>query len=298
MKKKRRIVALFSKGVLMGLADLVPGISGGTIALITGIYEEFLFSLKSLQLSAFLLLLKGKWPLFWKTINGAFLVPLGLGILVSIFSLASLLSHLLKTTPTFLFSFFFGLISTSCIFLLKKWYHYGVRYWLLLFIGFFLTWQLIHFVPIPAAQPSLWFIFGTGILAICAMILPGISGSLILLLLGSYDLMLHAVTQRNVSILSVFFLGCCCGLLTFSRILHTILQRFHHATLGFLMGMMLAALERVWPWRLPTEAYLANSHININPLIYAQYTDTTHLGISIFYLMLGISVGLFMEKVL
>ena len=198
----------------MGAADVIPGVSGGTIAFMTGIYEELINSIKSINLSALRLLLTGKFRSFWKTINGNFLLSVVTGIIISIFSLAKLMQFLLVNYPIEIWSFFFGLILSSTIFILRdikgfKWYDAVT---LALGIG---TGALICLVSPSHTPDALWFIFLCGVIAICAMILPGISGSFILLLMGKYVFMMEAVSRFDLLTLLIFALGAIIGIISF-----------------------------------------------------------------------------------
>lgn len=241
----------------MGCADVVPGVSGGTVAFITGIYEELLHSIRSVDMEAFRLLIALRFADFWKKINGTFLVVLLSGILTSLLSLAKLMTYLLTTQPIHVWSFFFGLILISSPLILreiKKW-HMGI-------IVSFVTGIVIAYgitILSPAQTPdALWFILIAGALAICAMILPGISGAFILLLLSKYEFMIQAITEVNILVILVFALGCVIGLLSFSRLLSWILKNYHYPTLALLGGFMLGSLNKVWPWKEVT-AYRLNS---------------------------------------
>lgn len=232
----------------MGAADVIPGVSGGTIAFITGIYEELLHAIRSIDLEALALLRSFRITDFWKKINGTFLTVLLGGILTSLLSLARLMNFLLAEHPIHVWSFFFGLILISSPLILreiKKW-HGGI------FVSFITGIATAYTITIlsPAQTPeALWFIFLAGSLAICAMILPGISGAFILLLLGKYEYMMQALTQADWPTILVFALGCVVGLLSFSRLLSWILKNHRYPALALLGGFMLGSLNKVWPWK-------------------------------------------------
>jgi putative membrane protein len=241
----------------MGAADVVPGVSGGTVAFITGIYEELIQSIKSIDLNAIKLLLRFQIAEFWKLINGNFLITLVAGIFVSLLSLSKLMLYLLEHHPISIWSFFFGLILISTPLILrdvKKWNVSAV-------ISFVVGAVLAYWITIvsPAETPNnLFFIFCCGAIAICAMILPGISGAFILLLLGKYEFMITALTEFNIPIILVFITGCVLGLLGFSHFLNWILKHYRYATLALLAGFMLGSLNKVWPWK-EVVAYRLNS---------------------------------------
>ena len=229
----------------MGAADVIPGVSGGTIAFISGIYEELLSSIKSINLENFRQIFRrGGLSLFWKAINGYFLLSVFTGILISIFSLASLLQHLLKLYPILVWSFFFGLILSSSWIVAKKIKKKtvggGISFILGVAAAFYIT------MATPTQTPNgYWFVFLSGAIAICAMILPGISGSFILLLLGKYFFVLSAVTSFNIPVLGVFAAGALVGIISFSNLLTWLLRKYHDVTIGILAGFMIGSLNKL-----------------------------------------------------
>ena len=258
-------VFLGLKGMAMGAADVVPGVSGGTIAFISGIYEEFIESLKSINLSALEALRKKGLKGFWKHVNGNFLLVLFLGIGISIASLAKLITYLLKEHEVSLWAFFFGLIVAS-IFLVGK----TVKKWVPMNIGGLLAGAAISFwittLQGVGGTEALWYIFLSGLIAICAMILPGISGSFILLLLGSYQVVLGAVKNMDVTIIAVFGAGAVTGLISFSKLLSYLFKRFHDLIIAILTGFLVGSLNKVWPWKSISE-FRINSHGEKVPFI-------------------------------
>lgn len=251
MEKERSVkdyAMLVLKGMSMGAADVVPGVSGGTIAFIVGIYDELINSIKSINLHAGRLLCKGRLREFWKTINGNFLFFLLLGIGISVFSLAKLITYLLETEPVLVWSFFFGLVLASTWFVSKD-----IKEWNWKTVSGFLVGAVVAFyitVATPTETPSnLFFIFFCGVIAICAMILPGISGSFILVLLGKYFYIMEAVERLDLVVLGVFAVGCFLGITSFSHVLSYALRRFRNVTLAVLSGFMLGSLNKVWPWK-------------------------------------------------
>ena len=238
------------KGICMGAADVIPGVSGGTIAFLMGIYSELLDSIKSVNGDALKLLLKGKIAAFWKHVNGNFLASLFAGILISVLSLAKLMKYLLEFHPISLWSFFFGLILASAIYILKGLDKWSVQNIISLLVGV----GIAAFICLasPAQTPTdLWFIFLSGAIAICAMILPGISGSFILLLLGKYEFIMAAVSEMNILVLVVFAAGCAVGIISFSHFLSWLLKKFYMLTIALLSGFMVGSLLKVWPWKVP-----------------------------------------------
>ena len=290
-----KYVGVAFKGACMGAADVIPGVSGGTIAFLMGIYQELLDSIKSVNGEAFKLLFKGKIVEFWKHINGNFLASLFVGILVSVFSLARLMKYLLEFHPIPLWSFFFGLILASAIYILKGLDKWSVQNIISLVIGVGIAAFIC--VASPAQTPdALWFVFLSGALAICAMILPGISGRFILLLLGKYAFVMTAVTELNIPVVAVFALGCGIGIISFSHFLSWLLKKFYMLTIALLSGFMLGSLLKVWPWKVPGAAEGFDY-----PALPAQFEQVTgldaQLGTSIAFAVLGLAIVLVIEFV-
>ena len=239
----------------MGAADVIPGVSGGTIAFIMGIYDKFVASLAAINLESVKLFFSGKFKEFWKHINGSFLLSLAIGIGVSVISLATVMQTLLSDFPIQTWAFFFGLIVASSIFILR-----GISGWSLrelLFLAGGIVLGVVICTLSPTQTPdALWFIFLSGAIAICAMILPGISGSFILLILGKYQYILGTVSDlvagqnvtHNILILAVFAIGAVVGILGFSKFLHWLLARWNKETLVVLAGFIIGSLVKVWPW--------------------------------------------------
>lgn len=249
---------LFLKGIAMGAADVIPGVSGGTIAFITGIYDDFIDSIKAINLKNASLLFQKKIALFWKKINGSFLTTLLLGIIISIQSLARIITFLLDRYPIPLWAFFFGLILASSVYILQKISNWNILHFLMLLLGGSIAFSLTVITPMKTPE-SLWFIFLCGMISISAMILPGISGSFILLILGKYKYILIATKQLNFLILGVFCIGMLVGIMSFSRILSWCLHRYHTLTIALLSGFMLGSLPKIWPWKTA----IGNNLINI-----------------------------------
>ena len=255
MRKLKDYLMVGVKGACMGAADVIPGVSGGTIAFITGIYDEFVGSIARVDAEAVRLLLKGRIGEFWKHINGTFLLSVIAGIGVSVVSLAGLMQMLLSDYPVQTWAFFFGLIVASSIFILR-----GISGWKAL-DGGLLALGVVLGVTVCTLSPTqtpdaLWFIFISGAIAICAMILPGISGSFILLILGKYQYIMGAISglttgenfSQNLVIIAVFLVGAVFGILSFSKFLHWLLARWNKETLIVLAGFIIGSLVKVWPW--------------------------------------------------
>lgn len=243
----KKYFLLYAKGMAMGAADVVPGVSGGTIAFISGIYDELLRSIARIP-EALMLLLRGRIKDAWQMANATFLLVLFSGIVTSILTLARVITYLLHHHPIPVWSFFFGLILVSTYLVGRE---IGRWNWSRA-VSFVLGLALAYWITVAA--PMQWgsdlpILFLAGAIAICAMILPGISGSFILLLLGLYSVVLGAVKDLNLLVLAVFASGCLVGLLSFARLLSWLLSRWRDLSLAFLCGLMLGSLNKVWPWK-------------------------------------------------
>lgn len=236
------------KGIAMGAADVVPGVSGGTIAFITGIYEELISSLDALSLSSLKVLRKEGVKAFWKKVNGNFFVALLFGVGISVFSLAKLVTHLLMNYPVLIWSFFFGLIIASFIIVFKTVKEYNFKTLFALVIGTVIA-GAISVMETTGEASSNWFLVLSGAIAICAMILPGISGAFILVLLGSYNQIISGIKEFDVTVIGLFGVGCVLGLLSFSKLLKYMFMHFKAVVLALLSGFLLGSLLKVWPWK-------------------------------------------------
>ena len=253
------------KGMAMGAADVIPGVSGGTIAFISGIYEELIESIRSINGKALRVLFKEGIPVFWKHINGTFLFSLVLGILISVISLARVLEHLLVNHPVYIWSFFFGLVIASAIYIARTIKRWNYKLVLSLIAGIAIALVITSITPARTSE-AYWFIFLSGALAICAMILPGISGSFILLLLGKYQFILNAVNELKLDIVAVLALGAVIGIISFSNLLSWLLKKYHDLTIAMLSGFMIGSVNKIWPWKITLESF-ADSHGVLKPLI-------------------------------
>ena len=254
---------VFLRGMLMGAADIVPGVSGGTMAFITGIYDTLLASIRAFDLDFAGKVLRLDIRGAWDHVNGPFLLALLAGIATSIFSLARLISWVLQHHPVPLWAFFFGLILASALVLLRQVQGWNTGRVLSLLAGMALA-TSVALSPVVSFQAGLAGIFLSGFLAICAMILPGISGSFILVLLGMYGTVLLAVTSLDVAFLAVFAVGAGAGLMCFSRLLHWLLQRYHQGTMALLTGFLFGSLLVVWPWKRVLD-WVEGSHGQLKP---------------------------------
>ncbi len=261
----KEYIALLLKGCAMGAADVVPGVSGGTIAFISGIYEELIGSIKSVDLEAIKLIFTLQFKAFWLKVNGNFLIAVLCGIALSILSLAKVMGYLLENHPIMIWSFFFGLIIASSILVFKEVKNVN----LLSIVSTIVGATIAYFITVlsPTETPNeWWFLMLCGAIAICAMILPGVSGSFILLLMGKYQYILGAVSSFDVATIALVGVGAVIGIVSFSHILSWLLKNFHTATVSLLAGFMIGSLNKVWPWKEVLETTL-NSHGEVIPLV-------------------------------
>lgn len=257
-------VGVTLRGMCMGAADVVPGVSGGTMAFILGIYQELIEAIRSVNANFLRTLLSFRLKEALSLIPWKFLGALVIGILFAVFSLAKLLAWLLEYKPVFLWSFFFGLILASILTVGRNLEKRNLAALLWAAFGAAGAYFLVGMVPVNTPEAP-WFLFLSGAVAICAMILPGISGSFILLLLGKYHFVLAAVNERNFLVLAVFTAGAVFGITSFSRLLSWLLRKQHDVTIALLLGLMLGSLRKVWPWK-KTLATTLDLHGNTIPL--------------------------------
>ncbi|RLA39619.1 MAG: DUF368 domain-containing protein [Gammaproteobacteria bacterium] len=271
-------LGIFLRGILMGAADIVPGVSGGTIAFITGIYDTLLTSIRSFDFKCLKLVLRGQFREAWSHVNGSFLSALLLGIATSILTLARLVSWLLQDYPVPLWAFFFGLVLASALVLLRQIERWSVLRALCLAGGVSAAlWVALS--PVMNFDLGFAAIFLSGFIAICAMILPGISGSFILVLLGMYGTVLSALKSLDVMFILVFASGAAAGLMCFSRFLHWLLHRAHEETMALLTGFLFGSLAVVWPWKKVLD-WVVGSHGQLKPaqqlpVLPAEYFSVT-----------------------
>ncbi|MBF90266.1 MAG: DUF368 domain-containing protein [Flavobacteriales bacterium] len=268
-----RFIILILKGIAMGAANVIPGVSGGTIALITNIYEDFINALKSCNGTAIKLLLTGQFKEFSNHINLPFLAAILLGIVISIFSIAKLFEFLLEKHPPQIWAFFFGLVLASVYYIAKTVSNWNWKNILTLLIGTAIALAISFLNPAPVENTNYLFIFICGVIGICGMILPGLSGSYILMLMGNYQLLmvtsinslfdfLKAISTGNWNELSthqeisnhliyfiLFLIGSVIGIIAFSHFIAWILKRYHDATLALLTGFVFGSLSIIWPWK-------------------------------------------------
>jgi len=271
-------IILYLKGFGMGSADVVPGVSGGTVAFIAGIYEELVGSISNINVKAVAVLRTEGFSAFWKHVNGNFFVVLLAGIATAILSFAKIITTLIDTQPVLIWSFFFGLVFTSIYFVAKRVKHWSVNR----YISFAIGAAIAFYITILPAQPesgALWYIFICGMIAICAMILPGISGSFILLLMGSYTIVLNSLHELNFAVIITFSIGALIGILSFSHVLKWMFAHYHDVTIALLSGFLLGSLNKIWPWKEVTKSFVkedgevvALEERNILPATYEQVT--------------------------
>lgn len=291
MRTPKDYAVLVLKGVGMGAADVVPGVSGGTIALIVGIYEELVNSIKSISLHSLKLLFTFRFAEFWRQINGSFLLSVVGGILISIYSLAKLVTYLLDKHPIMIWAFFFGLVLSSIYYVVKNVSQWNVLNMFMFLVGTAVAYYITVVTPTSTTN-DLWFIFLSGAIAICAMILPGISGSFILLLLGKYEYMMSAVKNLDIMLLVVFAAGALIGIVLFSRLLSYLLANFYNITISVLSGFMLGSLNKVWPWKEPV-SYAADGTV----LTDRNILPDAYMWEGIVLILVGVAVVIILETV-
>jgi putative membrane protein len=278
------IAGVFLRGMLMGAADVVPGVSGGTMAFITGIYERLLTAISAVDPGLLRDVAAGRWRHAWTRVDGLFLVALLAGIATSVFTLARGISHLLETQPLPLWSFFLGLILASAIVLVRHVRGWTPRRAAALAAGA-LAAAFVGLSPAFDLPPVLLSYFLAGFVAICAMILPGISGSFILVLLGMYAHVLEAIEALDLLHLAIFAAGAASGLLAFTRLLKRLLDTYHEATLAALTGFLVGSLPVVWPWRMP-RGDGATSY-PVSPVEYAAGVGDSRLALCLLLVAVG-----------
>ncbi len=240
------------KGMAMGAADVVPGVSGGTIAFITGIYQELISTISGVNLSLINVWKELGFKVMWQKLNGGFIVALLLGILISVLSLMRIVNYLLEDHPIHIWSFFFGLILASVWYVGKQIPKWDLKLVIGILIGAGVAFYIVSLPPMVGTRGN-WFLFLAGAIAICAMILPGISGAFILVLLGAYKPITAAAEAFDLKTLGIVAVGAIAGLLTFSRILKWLFEHYSNMTLAVLTGFIAGSLNKIWPWKKTLE---------------------------------------------
>ena len=282
----------------MGAADVVPGVSGGTIAFISGIYEELIASINKVSFKTFKVLKDDGFNAMWKSINGNFLISLLIGIAISVISLAKIIRHLLETQPILIWSFFFGLVLASVIYVAKQINSWRIINVIFLFLGAFIAYYITTLTP-QVTNISYPYIFLSGALAICAMILPGISGSYILLLLGMYRPVLDAIHDKDFKIIGTLMAGAIVGLLSFSRLLKWLFDHYHNLTLATLTGFIVGSLNKIWPWKEVLESEIINGKLKIikeKSISPFNYNGDNQILMAVILAVLGFAFIYFLEK--
>lgn len=280
---QRRFIDYFVislKGVAMGAADVVPGVSGGTIAFISGIYEELISSLNNINVSLFRTLRADGVKSAWKQLNGNFLLALFIGIGVSVLSLAKALKWVLEHYPILIWAFFFGLVLASILFVGKQIKTWNAPIILGLLVGSLVAYYITT-IPSISSSNSSWFLFLAGALAICAMILPGISGAFILVLLGAYKPILEAVDTFNIKTIAIVGCGAIVGLLSFSKLLKWLFKKHENLTLAILTGFIIGSLNKIWPWK-KVLSYRTDSHGKEVPFLSESISPFSYEGENFF----------------
>lgn len=304
MRTLKDYLLLFAKGLAMGGADVVPGVSGGTIAFISGIYEELIDSIKAINIDSIKVLLKGNVKTFWHQINGNFLAVLFVGVAISLISLASLVTYLMDHNPIQLWSFFLGLILISSIVILRQIKRWSAGVAIVGIIGIIASYLLTSMSPAQTSDSYL-MIFISGAIAICAMILPGISGAFILLILGKYQLVVGALSNLDFGIILVFMAGALFGILMFVRLISWLLHHYHNYTIAILAGFMMGSLNKIWPWKQVLEFRL-NRHGEQVPFIEQNITPNQYLELTggsplimqaILFMAIGFFIVVVVEKI-
>ena len=284
MKSRNTIghLRVFFCGILMGIADAIPGISGGTIALLLGIYEELIGSISNFDIYLFQNLKKKGIKYCWNKINGNFLLSLISGVLLSLLSFVKIFSILIQKYPLFIWSFFLGLILATLFVIkrnIKKW---NIVNFILIFIFSFLTILLSIIKPSVGENINLFYILICGIIASSAMILPGISGSLILVILGVYTLIINALNNLEYNIILVFLIGCLIGIINFSKIIKWLFHNYRDYTFSIMLGLVIGSIYTVWPWRKSFTDDMTNEYIFLSVII-------TIIGFTVIYTLEKIS---------
>jgi putative membrane protein len=288
-------IDLYLKGVFMGIAEIIPGVSGGTIAFITGIYEELIDSIKSVDGNAIKLLFSFKFSLFWKQINGTFLLTLLLGMLTSILALSRIIVFLIDQHPFKIWGFFFGLIIASAIVIFYQIETVNSKVVVSTIIGLLISAYIALEAPSSTPNSNL-FIFISGAIAISAMILPGISGSFILVFLSKYEFILKSLNNFDVTVISIFIGGCIVGLVTFSRVFSYLFKKYNDVVISVLVGFLLGSLFKVWPFYKVLEYNTSNEPIYTNPVLPSSSQESELIYFIVFSIIGFLSMWLLEKK--
>ena len=288
-------IDLYIKGVFMGIAEIIPGVSGGTIAFITGIYEELIDSIKSVNARSIKLLINLKLSLFWKHINGTFLLTLLLGMLTSILALSRIIVFLIGDHPFKIWGFFFGLIIASAIVIFNQIETVSITVFIASMVGLIVASYIALEAPSTTPNTNL-FIFLSGAIAISAMILPGISGSFILVFLSKYEFILNSLNNFDLAVISIFISGCVVGLVTFSRVFSYLFKKYNDIVVSVLIGFLLGSLFKIWPFYKVLEYDAYNEPIYTNPVLPSSGQENELLYFIIFSIIGFISMWVLEKK--
>ncbi|MFT7691992.1 MAG: putative membrane protein [Candidatus Latescibacterota bacterium] len=297
-KAKRRGPGLVLRGLCMGTADVIPGVSGGTVALVMGIYDELVNTIASVDGRVLHALLRGRIMEVLKLVNAGFLFPLLAGVFIAIASFAKLITYLLATHPQPVWGFFTGLILASALFVAKQIAGgLNARLGIFIVLGAAFGYAITSLVPVETGTESYKFVLA-GMIAICAMILPGISGSFLLVIMGKYQQVFTAVHERELQVVALFGIGAVIGILGFSRLLKRLLLHYHAVTMAFLVGLMLGSLRKVWPFRNVLEERVVGSKTLVlsDECIWPQDL-TGEVWLSFVLMVVGAVLVLVLEKV-
>ncbi|GJM08975.1 MAG: DUF368 domain-containing protein [Lysobacteraceae bacterium] len=297
--ERKRSVGDYAKislrGVAMGAADVVPGVSGGTIAFISGIYEELIDSIRKVDVKALQMVVQGRIGDAWSHVNANFLLALLAGIVLAFISLANIIKHLLATQPVLVWGFFFGLVLSAAWVVSRSIKKFDTKTIASLVLGVGMG-LAVALVPPGETPDSLLFIALCGAIAVTAMILPGISGSFLLLLMGKYEYMITALTELRLAVICSFIAGAVVGLLSFSRLLHLLLNRFHDLTVAFLTGIMLGSLAKVWPWKNTVMTYVDRHGVEkpliTNIVMPGQFEGESQVVLTVVLALIGAAIVL------
>jgi len=287
----RNFIILSIKGFLMGAANVIPGVSGGTMALILGIYEELINAIRSINLKFVRCITHFNIKEALSSVSWPFLVPISLGVLLATFSLAEVLSWLLDRYPVIVWSFFFGLIVSSVITVSRVIKQWRILTIVAIVVGTITAYGLFGVIPVSTPNAP-WFIFVSGFIAICAMILPGISGAYILVLLGKYHYILKALNNKDFFTLFIIGAGALVGLISFAQILGWLLKKYHDLTMAILIGLMCGSLRKIWPWKETVTTFI-DSHGKEIPSLQSNVIPssfTIEVGFALLFMLIGILV--------
>jgi putative membrane protein len=285
----RTFIILAVKGFLMGAANVIPGVSGGTMALVLGIYEELINAIRSINLKFVRLVTHLNIKEALSSVSWPFLLPIGLGVLLATFSLAEILSWLLERYPVIVWSFFFGLIVSSVITVSRVIKQWRIPTIVAIAVGTITAYGLFGVIPVSTPNAP-WFIFVSGFIAICAMILPGISGAYILVLLGKYHYILEALNNKDFFTLFIIGAGAFVGLISFAQILGWLLKKYHDLTMAILIGLMCGSLRKIWPWKETVTTFI-DSHGKEIPSLQSNIIPasfTSDVVCALLFMLIGI----------